>query len=303
MPLYKDSILFSSRPKQPSDEHYIFHDISLQEWIGIPKKSITENELILLKTLYELVEFPSPPLTSVTRDWYEFLFLDGEPPFTNPDSYFRMIQFHFSGNGIDQSEIEIALKGFFTEDVIIIWKNSNSGIVIEEKDKLSLNEQELITMASTVESDFYVKISFYIGKFYPFSTQLGIDFRQEQDFFSFALINLGPKNIFTFERMFPAYIASTLSDPIILKVYNQLATVFLEDQELYQTIKIFLENNLNASLTAKKLYIHRNTLQYRIDKFVEKTGIQLKDFNGAFTVFLACTLFEQENQHNTLPKK
>lgn len=303
MPLYKDSILFSSRPKQPSDEFYIFYDESLEEWIGIPKKVITENELTLLRTLYELMEFPSPPLTSVTREWYEFLFLNGEPPSNNPDSFFRIIQFQFSGDGIDQKEIEIALKGFFTEDVIIIWKNSNSGLVIEERDKLSLNEQELITMASTVESDFYVKISFYIGKFYPFSTQMCIDFRQEQNFFSFALKNLGNKNIFTFERMFPAYIASTLNDETILRVYHQLAAVFLEDQELYLTIKIFLENNLNASLTAKKLYIHRNTLQYRIDKFVEKTGIHLKDFYGAFTVFLACTLFEQENQPNKMPKR
>jgi hypothetical protein len=303
MPLYKNSILFSARPKQPSDEHYIFYDQSLEEWIGIHKKAITENELTLLKTLYELVEFPPPPLTSVTKEWYEYLFLDGNLPFTNLDSYFRMIQFHFSGDEIDQNEIELALKGFFTEDVIIIWKNSNSGMVIEEKNKLSLNEQELITLASTVESDFYVKISFYIGKFYPFSTQLRMDFGEEQNFFSFALNNLGLKNIYTFERMFPSYIASTLNDAKIIKVYNQLAAVFLEDQELYLTIKVFLENNLNASLTAKKLYIHRNTLQYRIDKFVEKTGIQLKDFYGAFIVFLACTLFEQNHQSNTLPKK
>ena len=61
----------------------------------------------------------------------------------------------------------------------------HSGMVIEEKDTLSLHEQELITMASTVESDFYVKISFYIGKFYSFSTQLPTDFKQEQNFFTF----------------------------------------------------------------------------------------------------------------------
>ncbi len=302
MPLYKDSILFSSRPKQPSDEYYIFYDESLEEWIGIPKKTITENELTLLKTLYELVEFPPPPLTSVTREWYEFLFLNGEPPSNNPDSHFRIIQFQFSGDEIDQHEMETALKGFFTEDVLIIWKNRTSGMVIEEKDTLSLNEQELITMASTVEGDFYVKVSFYIGKFHSFSTQLRTDFKQEQKFFTFSIKNLGHKNIFTFERMFPAYIASTLSDATVLSVYKQLATVFQEDHELYLTIKIFLENNLNASLTAKKLYIHRNTLQYRMDKFVEKTDIQLKDFYGAFTVFLACTLYEQENQPNKLPK-
>jgi DNA-binding PucR family transcriptional regulator len=72
--------------------------------------------------------------------------------------------------------------------------------------------------------------------------------------------------------------------------------VFNDDPEMYSSIKVFLENNLNASLTAKKLYIHRNTLQYRIDKFIDKTGIQLKDFYGAYTVFLACLLFEQSQK-------
>jgi DNA-binding PucR family transcriptional regulator len=79
-------------------------------------------------------------------------------------------------------------------------------------------------------------------------------------------------------------------------VKQELNEAFLDDPEMFSTIKVFLENNLNASMTAKKLFIHRNTLQYRIDKFVEKTGIQLKDFYGAFTVFLACILFEQEKK-------
>jgi DNA-binding PucR family transcriptional regulator len=89
-------------------------------------------------------------------------------------------------------------------------------------------------------------------------------------------------------------VAFSLPESIKDKVKLELSTVFTEDPELFTTIKVFLENNLNASLTAKKLYIHRNTLQYRIDKFIEKTGVQLKDFYGAFTVFLACLLFEQD---------
>ena len=71
---------------------------------------------------------------------------------------------------------------------------------------------------------------------------------------------------------------------------------------MYATIKVFLENNLNASLTAKKLYIHRNTLQYRIDKFIDKTGIQLKDFYGAFTVFLACFFLNKKIALTKCPK-
>lgn len=118
-------------------------------------------------------------------------------------------------------------------------------------------------------------------------------FHQEKEYFEFAKKNLTSTNIITFEKIFPAFVAFNLPDDIKDKVNSELSSVFLEDPELYTTIKVFLENNLNASLTAKKLFIHRNTLQYRIDKFIDKTGVQLKDFYGAFTVFLACLLFEQ----------
>jgi DNA-binding PucR family transcriptional regulator len=149
-------------------------------------------------------------------------------------------------------------------------------------------------MTETLESDFYVKISFFVGKFNPFSNQLRSKFLQEKEYFSFGIANLiNQLNIFTFERIFPAYLGYHLPPEIKQKVMQVLFGVFCDDQELYATIKVFLENNLNASLTAKKLYIHRNTLQYRIDKFIDKSGIQLKDFYGAFTVFLACLLFEQ----------
>jgi DNA-binding PucR family transcriptional regulator len=116
---------------------------------------------------------------------------------------------------------------------------------------------------------------------------------QEKEYFEFAKENLERTNILTFEKVFPAFVAFNLPEYMKEKIKMELSSVFTEDPELYTTIKVFLENNLNASLTAKKLYIHRNTLQYRIDKFIDKTGVQLKDFYGAFTVLLACLLFEQ----------
>jgi DNA-binding PucR family transcriptional regulator len=44
---------------------------------------------------------------------------------------------------------------------------------------------------------------------------------------------------------------------------------------------------MNVSLAAKKLYLHRNTLQYRVDKFIEKTGIDIKHFGNAVSIYLA----------------
>jgi DNA-binding PucR family transcriptional regulator len=296
MSLYPNTVLYPERPTNPSEHIYIFFDETENDWIGIPKKDISENELILLKTLYLLIESPIQPFTSVTRNWYEYLLLNGLPPECDSETHYRFIQFQTKGENIDQYEMESALKGFFSEDVIIIWETSNSGIVIEDKKQVSLSDKELISMSDTLESDLYVKISFYIGKFHPFSNQIHTYFQQEKEYYTFGKTYFGDINIYSFERIFPAYLANHLPNEIRHRVNQIVSNVFNEDPEIFLSIKVFLENNLNASVTAKKLYIHRNTLQYRIDKFVEKTGIQLKDFYGAFTVFLACSFFELYQQ-------
>lgn len=294
--IYRNSILFPNRPQKPSDQFFIFFNEADKEWIGIPKTEISEKEFNLLKTLYELIEFQSPTITSTAKGWDDFLLWDGPPPRYNSESSFRFIQFHINGNVTNQIELESALKGFFSDEIIIIWESLRRGIVIEEKKQVSLSEEELISMLEILESDFYVKISFYIGKHFLFSKQLPTQFRQEKEYFSFGLTNLGNPRIFTFERVFPAYLASNLPEQLKQKFNQEIIKVFNDDPEMFSTIKVFLENNLNASMTAKKLYIHRNTLQYRIDKFIEKSEIPLKDFYGAFTVFLACLLFENNQK-------
>ncbi|WP_312472394.1 helix-turn-helix domain-containing protein [Neobacillus sp.] len=291
--IYENSILFPNQPENPSEQLYIFCNDEENEWIGIPKTDISEKELTLLKTIYQLVEVQTSFYLSSKSGWSEFLFFDGPLPPYDSGTHFRFIQFQISSHDANQFEIESALKGFFTEEVTIIWESSSRGIVIEEKNLISLSEDELISMSETFESDFYVKISFFIGKLHPFSHQLRSQLLREKEYFTFGITNLGNPNIFTFERVFPAYLANQLPEELKQKVNQEVVEIFHDDQEMFSTIKFFLENNLNASLTAKKLYIHRNTLQYRIDKFSEKTGIGLKDFYGAFTVFLACLLFEQ----------
>ncbi|MFZ7945324.1 MULTISPECIES: PucR family transcriptional regulator [Bacillaceae] len=294
--LYEDSILFSSRPNKRSEQYYYFSSDTEDEWIGIPKTEVSDKEVNLLKALYRLDETNHTSVTPAAKNWYDFLHGKAPSPHSQLDTYIRLIQFHINGDNANQAEIESALKGFFTEDVIIIWENGNRGIVIEEKKQISLSEEELISMSETLESDFYVKVSFFIGKLNLLSEQLRSIFHLEKEYFSFAITKLNNSTIFTFERVFPAFLAYHLPADLSARASIDIDGLFHEDPEMFATIKVFLENNLNASMTAKKLYIHRNTLQYRIDKFTEKTGIGLKDFYGAFTVFLACLLFDQNQR-------
>ena len=59
------------------------------------------------------------------------------------------------------------------------------------------------------------------------------------------------------------------------------------DEETIETINKFFENSLNVSETSRQLYIHRNTLVYRLDKIQKTTGLDLRVFEDAITFKIA----------------
>ncbi len=59
------------------------------------------------------------------------------------------------------------------------------------------------------------------------------------------------------------------------------------DEETLTTINKFFENNLNVSETARQLYIHRNTLVYRLEKLQKSTGLDIRVFEDALTFKIA----------------
>ena len=59
------------------------------------------------------------------------------------------------------------------------------------------------------------------------------------------------------------------------------------DQETLSTIDTFFENNLNVSETARQLFVHRNTLVYRIEKLMKSTGLDIRTFEDAMTLRIA----------------
>lgn len=59
------------------------------------------------------------------------------------------------------------------------------------------------------------------------------------------------------------------------------------DEETLNTINMFLENNLNVSETARQLYVHRNTLLYRLEKLQKVTNLDIRIFDDALTLKIA----------------
>ena len=59
------------------------------------------------------------------------------------------------------------------------------------------------------------------------------------------------------------------------------------DEEELATVYTFFDNNLNISETARQLYVHRNTLVYRLEKIQKKTGLDVRVFDDALTFKIA----------------
>lgn len=59
------------------------------------------------------------------------------------------------------------------------------------------------------------------------------------------------------------------------------------DEETLTTVNTFMENNLNVSETARKLFVHRNTLLYRLEKLQKSTGLDIRVFDDALTLKIA----------------
>ena len=73
---------------------------------------------------------------------------------------------------------------------------------------------------------------------------------------------------------------TTLCEIFLSEVFKKNSIDSL-DQETLFTINMFFENSLNVSETSRKLFVHRNTLVYRLEKIKKLTGLDLREFDDA----------------------
>lgn len=79
----------------------------------------------------------------------------------------------------------------------------------------------------------------------------------------------------------------SLCEMYIKEVFDGKIPELLEDEETMNTINKFFENNLNISETARQLYLHRNTLVYRLERIEKAIGLDIRTFEDAMTFRIA----------------
>ena len=79
----------------------------------------------------------------------------------------------------------------------------------------------------------------------------------------------------------------SLCNMFIKEVFGERIPEILDDEEAMSTINKFFENNLNISETARQLYVHRNTLVYRLERIQKAIGLDIRTFDDAMTFRIA----------------
>lgn len=172
-----------------------------------------------------------------------------------------------------------------SEEIVSLFESVNENIIVDqiEDDFLTItdidyyNEEpiDLVSFQELIFEDFGSDISMFIEPYCVDEFVLGQDFKK--------LLAELPSNVYFFEDIIPYVIIKNKED-LRDKIVHYITKA--TNPEVVHTVREFIENNMNSSQSAKKLYMHRNTLNYRIDNFVEATDINVRTFKGANAIYM-----------------
>ena len=170
------------------------------------------------------------------------------------------------------------------ETDIALVKEIRSGIDSRDLEQLACS------IVDTLGSEFYTQVSVGIGTAVSGIKELADSFKEAQMALEVGKVFDTKRNIVSYDNLGIArliyQLPTTLCEMFLREVFKRGSIESL-DQETLFTIQKFFENNLNVSETSRKLFIHRNTLVYRLEKIKRLTGLDLRKFDDAIVFKVA----------------
>ena len=175
---------------------------------------------------------------------------------------------------------------FYQSGVIEIFQSISSiNKVVVTKKTATLyfsNAQDLAIeeIANALNTELYLKLTFFESDYYSHLTDLKDDLKK---------VSLQLENKpFSYDNIYFNYIDLVYEEirkPLSEEIKKRILKSYYNDQEMYKILETFFNNNSNTSTAAKELYLHRNTLIQKIDKFHEVTGYNPKNFKDAVIIY------------------
>ena len=194
----------------------------------------------------------------------------------------------------DVSAYDVIQNLFPDKNKDFVFTISESDIVLVKEIKAGINSKDIEKLArsivDTLGSEFYTRVVVGIGTIVSGVKELSKSFKEAQ-------VSLEVGKVFDTEKAIVSYNNLGIAR-LIYQLPLPLCKMFIKeifeakspddfDEETLTTINKFFENSLNVSETSRQLYIHRNTLVYRLDKLQKSTGLDLRVFEDAITFKIA----------------
>ncbi len=198
---------------------------------------------------------------------------------------------------LDKSDISVydIIQNLFpdkTKDFIISINESDIALVKETAQGIDPKtiEKMASTIADTISGEFYAHVVIGIGTTVNNLKDLARSFKEAQAALEVGKVFDTEKTIVSYDNLGIArliyQLPTTLCESFLKEVFKRGSIENL-DQETLFTIQRFFENNLNVSETSRKLFVHRNTLVYRLEKIKKITGLDLREFDHAIIFKIA----------------
>jgi carbohydrate diacid regulator len=194
----------------------------------------------------------------------------------------------------DVSAFEIIQNLFPEKNKDFVFNITENDIVLVKELKNSTDTGDLEKLArsisDTLSSEFFTRVVIGIGTPVVGIKDLANSFRDAQTAIEVGKVFDTDKSIICHANLGIArlvyHIPKTLCGTFLEEVFKKGSIESLDHETLF-TIQRFFENNLNVSETSRKLFVHRNTLVYRLDKIKKLTGLDLREFEHAIVFKIA----------------
>ncbi|MDN2453661.1 helix-turn-helix domain-containing protein [Lactobacillus sp. UCMA15818] len=266
-----------------TDKYLIF---PLEKYfVNFFRDSLSQTERHLLETLFRQGQITLNSISPINDPWRAYL---TSPGTTMPetDKLVRQISFHleFKTTDFKISDWLTALSQILPNNYLTAYSlNESTGILIESCTSQSSSLSELDGIRQMLDEDFSTKSHMFIGNFWEPLGDLKRILQAEEQVFESEWSYFHGQTFKLQHVLFHCLYCQALPTQLVDAYYKYL----LNYPEVIEVIPQLYRQQGNVSLAAKKLYLHRNTIQYRIEKFYHETRISLKQMDDlVFCYFL-----------------